>query len=388
MVSITALVLVLMVPPPERDAWQPVVADATSEKIVFTASDDIGQWISTISTDGTGYTRITRGFHAQWSPDGTRIVFARAVPIPGNEVDGADVFVISADGTTETNLTGPNPARDAEPAFAPDGTTIAFSSVRDGVPGVFTMDPSGGGVTLLVAYGDQPTWSPDGTRLAFRYSPPNSNTDIGVIDADGSGFGLLTGDSVFDAWPSWSPDGSRIAWTSNLTIATMNPDGTGRVDVTDLLAGADARQPAWSPDSATIVYSTYRAGGGGAPFNYRLWAADRNGGNEREIYAGFGAGDPSWGPAATVPELDAVVIAPDSPAMRTKSSRQFTATGIFSDGSTADLTTRAVWSSSRPRVATISADGLATAANDGRTVITATIDSCTASTVLTVRRRP
>ena len=82
--------------------------------------------------------------------------------------------------------------------------------------------------------------------------------------------------------------------------------------------------------------------------------------------------------------LSSITVTPASPSIAVGLSQQFTATGLFSDGSTQDLTTSVSWTSSTPSVATISAAGLATAAGAGQTTITAMSGSINNSVVLNV----
>ncbi len=101
----------------------------------------------------------------------------------------------------------------------------------------------------------KPAWSPDGTRLAFTCVVDSGNSDICVINANGTGFTRLTSDPGQDALPAWKPDGSRIAFATTryagaYELATMNPDGG---DVTRLSPGTAAWDPAWKPDGSKIV---------------------------------------------------------------------------------------------------------------------------------------
>jgi TolB protein len=99
--------------------------------------------------------------------------------------------------------------------------------------------------------GSSPAWSPDGSRIAFASGGVQS--DIHVMDADGTGVAQLTDDPGHDGAPSWSPDGTKIAFISNrsgnplvdgtLAIYVMNADGTG----VEQLTNDAAYDAAWSP---------------------------------------------------------------------------------------------------------------------------------------------
>ena len=90
-------------------------------------------------------------------------------------------------------------------------------------------------VTNNAAEDKSPTWSPDGTKLAFNRNN-GSQRSIFVINPDGSGetFVVFTGTTTFPE-PVWSPDGGKIAYVSQTPtvqgIATVNPDGTGATAV-------------------------------------------------------------------------------------------------------------------------------------------------------------
>ena len=94
-----------------------------------------------------------------------------------------------------------------------------------------------------------PAWSPDGRKLAF-VSRRDGNSEIYVINADGSGQENLTQHPARDSHPSWSRDGRKLAFVSrrdgNSEIYVMNADGSGLRNVTR--APSNDLRPAWSPD--------------------------------------------------------------------------------------------------------------------------------------------
>ncbi len=89
--------------------------------------------------------------------------------------------------------------------------------------------------------------------------------------------------------------------------------------------------------------------------------------------------------AVQAPTLTTIAVTPANPSTQVGTSRQFTATGTYSDGSTANLTTQVTWASSLTAIATINASGLATAVSAGNTTVSATLGSVSGSTVLTVQ---
>ena len=131
---------------------------------------------------------------------------------------------------------------------APTGR-IAFSSERDGNTDISVMNADGSGVTRLTDhYADDttPSWSPDGRRIAFS-SERDGNAEISVMNADGSDAIRLTDHPSDDRSPAWSPDGRRIAFSSerdgNAEIYVMDADGSDSTRLTG--HDADDRSPAW-----------------------------------------------------------------------------------------------------------------------------------------------
>src|SRR5436309_363007 len=201
------------------------------------------QGIFVMNPDGNGQRQILDGppmgfgsitSFPDWSPDGKKIAFNGTVK---SSSDGADVYVINADGTGLTRLTT-DPADDSSPAWSPDGTKIAFSSIRNRVPNevnyeIYVMNADGSNQTRITnntKFDHSPAWSPDGTRIAFT-SRRDDNFEIYMMNADGSDETRLTNNPEQDTDAEWSPDGTRIAFTSSRDgrfgeIYTMNPDGT------------------------------------------------------------------------------------------------------------------------------------------------------------------
>jgi dipeptidyl aminopeptidase/acylaminoacyl peptidase len=90
-----------------------------------------------------------------------------------------DATVGSVHDDDLTNLTQPFGGTHYEPTWSPDGTQIAFTSTRDGTGEIYTMDSDDGGnqtrLTDTVAVNRQPSWSPDGLTIAFSSYRDSSN---------------------------------------------------------------------------------------------------------------------------------------------------------------------------------------------------------------------
>jgi Tol biopolymer transport system component len=109
----------------------------------------------------------------------------------------------------------------------------------------------------LVGDGQAPALSEDGARIAYY----DDNYQIWTVNVDGSGRTQLTS-GHFDLYPSWSPDGTKIAFrrstmiegSSHNDIWTMNSDGSDQIPLTDALGtGGAYDRPAWSPDGTRIA---------------------------------------------------------------------------------------------------------------------------------------
>lgn len=102
-------------------------------------------------------------------------------------------------------MTDDSSGEDAYPAVSPDGTKIAFVSTRDGNSEIYVMDADGSNPVNLTRHPSadlDPAWSPDGTKLAFA-SSRDGNFDIYVMDADGSDPVNPTRHPATDRHPAW-----------------------------------------------------------------------------------------------------------------------------------------------------------------------------------------
>ena len=188
-------------------------------------------------------------------------------------------------------------SRLASAAFPGVNGKIAFSTNRDGNSEIYVMEPDGTNQTRLTnATGTDmyPHWSPDGSKIAFD-SSRDGGPEIYVMNADGSGQTQLTNSPGESRQARWSPDGTKIAFASNRTgvwqIYVMNADGSAQ---TQLVGAGDNWGPSWSPDGAKIAFGTSRAG------NYDVYVMNTDGNGQTVLAGGTGnQSAPNWSPGGT-----------------------------------------------------------------------------------------
>jgi Tol biopolymer transport system component len=219
-------------------------------------------------------------------PNG-RIVFAL-----NDGSGGAELYSVNADGSAMRRLTW-SPQVEQAPSWSPDGTRIAYESSLGGNFHVWVMNADGSSQTELTS-GTQdmdPAWSPDGTQIAFA-RPSSNGWNLFVMNADGSGLRRVS--DVFGNDPAWSPDGRRLAYVGPDGIGVVGIDGFDPHRISAL--GTFAAGPSWSPDGTRIVFSRNNAGG----YPGELFVANADGSGEQQLTSdGYANAHPAWSPDGT-----------------------------------------------------------------------------------------
>lgn len=273
-----------------------------SRRIAYVAPDAGGvDQVWTINPDGSDALQLTRGALAAsqpaWSRDRARLAFVR---FRANS-NRSDIYIVNADGTGERQLRQATYS-DLFPAWSPDGTEIAFynaTSDRDTEESVIGAD--GSGLRKILESGGQASWSPTGSRLAITANLPGTGGDLlYVINRDGTGRITLVPRPTItdgvntrsgnDGAPSWSPDGTRVAFRRSFAELS----GLYTVDVTSrtvvrITAGATDYAPSWSPDSARLAFT--RLLDPNSLASARVYSCDAEGGgaNAAQVAVGSGA---------------------------------------------------------------------------------------------------
>jgi Tol biopolymer transport system component len=251
---------------------------ATSEQdfLVFAAQDGNVNHIFALSPNEGTLIRVTDGELSDsspaWSPDGSRIAFARGAISDSGPFD-TDIYTIDINGNNTQRITNIEPELFQDQSESP-------------LPELFLTEPD---VALT------PSWSPDGLEIAFVISNPFLNKlDIFVMDADGSNIRQLTNDEFQSVDPVWSPDGEFIAFTSDRqgidAIYTMRPDGSNIRRLSSPNADSSIT-PDWSPDGEFIAFSS------GVPGQQEIYVMNADGSNIRRLTNNnYFDSVPAWSP--------------------------------------------------------------------------------------------
>jgi len=190
--------------------------------------------------------------------------------VGGNVPGSLQLFIAAADGSGERPLLA-GPHDDYDPAWAPDGQHIVFTSDRNGSGDLFQVNADGSGLTQLTddpAYDDQAAFSPDGKELVFVSTRGGGYATLWTLDIATKRAQALTSGPGGDFRPAWSPDGKWIAFASGrgktppfaegrwerlqvTEIYRIHPDGSGLERVTN--TGGFCGSPKWMNDNQHVV---------------------------------------------------------------------------------------------------------------------------------------
>ena len=215
------------------------------------------QGIALVKTHGSGSRRISAVASPDWlgwAPDGNRLAFSAAEK-------QWRIFIVPVSEGGYIRLSDDVVGDAFAPQWSPKGDSIAFHLLdADGLH-LMVMSPEGTQARKVSDWKTPeevfdpglawpPQWSPSGEKIAFASLGLSGQSDIFVVNADGTGLINLTNSPGQDLEPVWSPDGSSIAFVSyregNAEIFVMRADGSDPINVSSL-PQTDEFQPAWRP---------------------------------------------------------------------------------------------------------------------------------------------
>jgi Tol biopolymer transport system component len=212
-------------------------------------SGQVTQLTDNFESPGEPGAEIQDDFPA-WSPDGSQMAFASL------RNHCYEVWVMNADGSNERQFTD-DCFDNLAPVWSPDGSKIAFMKGFDGFSGIYVMDPDGSDARNLTNPPSDsapihalPDWSPNGARIVWDRSVDFGPSDIWKMAADGSQKDRLTFSPGHEAHPAWSPDGGKIIFVRDGALVKMNKDGTNKTAITDP-NDYRASNPDWQPKPTT-----------------------------------------------------------------------------------------------------------------------------------------
>jgi Tol biopolymer transport system component len=272
--------------------------------------------------EGYSLSDAVRLTNLHWSPDGRQIAFAAGVYVPEG-VMNFGIYITNADGSELTRLAPDRAAAEevfqyyeeldvagylersrewiqemlgiqewfdllpfvaVNPTWSPDGRKIAFKFALAEKLWLYVIRADGSELTRLgssvVERNAAVAWSPDSKRIAFI---ADGGDHIYVVNAVGGEPTRLTDGEAFYGSLAWSPDGRQIAFASrpgggssdSSEIYVINADGSELINLTNE-PGEDTN-PVWSPDGSGIAFESTRDG------NREIYVMDADGSNQRNL---------------------------------------------------------------------------------------------------------
>lgn len=245
-----------------------------------------------INPDGSGaQTLVGREFGMQspaWRPDG------RALAFVSSRGGGPGIYLVKDDGTGIRELIASGRTEARDPAFSRDGRSLAYLRNR----GIWIARGDGSNRRRLTRgplEDSEPTWSPDGTRIAFVRDTPDERVFVCVVPVATGRVRRLTSEREWAGSPAWAPNGRSIAFVRQPMnsmvgrLAIMRPDGSGLRNLAPHLR--DVVDVDWSPNGRELVF-TRKITPDSEVFRLRL----SDGAVRKVTRNSISDFDPAWGP--------------------------------------------------------------------------------------------
>ncbi len=271
----------------------------TNGYVAYTCGSDV----CFVVPGGSAVTAISDASDPVWSPDGSKVAFVTSA----GAVDVQQVVSGALSGSP-VQVAAP-PA--SQPTWSSSGLRIAYASSTSGDIFVANADGSGGATAVLATSGElemDPAWSPDGTTMAFTRSVSGHDQIFTVaLGNTGVASGMpvqRTSVSTGDVrHPSWSPDGDTIVYSSTQDglgaplLYTMTSGGLNQTRLGPA-SGIPGDTPAFSPDRTKIVFAVPSDASTGTPGNLDTIASDGSG-TPATVDSGTSNADPDWQPTSS-----------------------------------------------------------------------------------------
>jgi len=273
-----------------------------ASRIAFSRVLDGGaQEIYIVDSDGENLRRITNhgdiSKSPAWHPSGEKLAYVRSVDFTPHKIFERDLRT-----GRETMLNPGREGQQATPAYHPNGRELAFGLMGYNRTGLFSYDVERDCCLTHIQGGRwediSPSFSPDGTRLAFNSNRLGTHIpQVYVVSARGGQADLISpyvpGSPGYFTSPDWSQTGEHVAFHGRIDrygryqilVAEV---GSRNTRVSQLTAEGNNEDPSWAPDGRHLVFSGERS------YGYGLFIVDAGTGRIRPLVSNIRPGPPEW----------------------------------------------------------------------------------------------
>ncbi|MBT8396293.1 MAG: hypothetical protein HKO65_17080 [Gemmatimonadetes bacterium] len=285
-----------------------------ASRIAFSrAMGDGVQEIYIVDSDGENLRRITGhgdiSKSPAWHPSGQKIAYVRSVDLTPHKIFERDLRT-----GREKVLSPGREGQQTTPAYHPNGRELAFGLMGYNRTGLFSYDVERDCCLTHIQGGRwedlSPTFSPDGSRIAFNSNRLGTHIpQVYTVSSRGGRADLVSpyvpGTPGYYTSPDWSPTGDRVVFHGRINrygryhilVAEVE---SRRPQVLRLTAEGNNEDPSWAPDGRHIVFSGERS------YGYGLFVVDAATGRIRALVPNVRAGPPEW--SGPLPDLTAETL--------------------------------------------------------------------------------